>query len=39
VPPIALATDNAVMIAGLGDRLFREGRTAGLEQDVLARMD
>jgi len=39
VPPIALATDNAVMIAGLGDALFRAGRTAGLEQDVLARMD
>lgn len=36
VPPIRLATDNAVMIAGLGDWLLREGRTAGLEQDVLA---
>ncbi len=39
LPPMALATDNAVMIAGLGDRLLREGRTAGLELDVVARTD
>jgi len=39
MPPVALATDNAVMIAGLGDRLLREGRTAGLLLDVTARAD
>jgi len=39
VPPIALATDNAVMIAGIGDRLFSAGLTAGLEQDAVPRMD
>ena len=39
LPPLALATDNAVMIAGIGDALFTEGRTAGLEQDVEARRD
>ncbi|MGQ0553017.1 MAG: tRNA (adenosine(37)-N6)-threonylcarbamoyltransferase complex transferase subunit TsaD [Planctomycetota bacterium] len=39
LPTHALATDNAVMIAGLGHWLLAEGRTAGLELDVLARAD
>jgi len=39
VPPMALATDNAVMIAGLGHWLFRSGRTAALTLDVAARAD
>ena len=39
VPPPALATDNAVMIAGLGHFLLEAGATAGLEQDALARVD
>jgi N6-L-threonylcarbamoyladenine synthase len=39
VPPLALATDNAVMIAGLGHWLFRAGRTGDLLLDVAARAD
>ncbi len=39
VPPLALATDNAVMVAGLGHFLFMDGVRAGLDQDVLARAD
>ena len=39
LPPMALATDNAVMIAGLGHWLLEAGRTAGLDQDVVARSD
>jgi N6-L-threonylcarbamoyladenine synthase len=37
VPPMALATDNAVMIAGLGHWLFRAGRVGDLSLDVRAR--
>lgn len=39
LPPMALATDNAVMIAGLGHWLLAAGRTADLSQDVVARID
>ena len=39
LPPMALATDNAVMIAGLGYWLLAAGRTADLSQDVVARTD
>jgi N6-L-threonylcarbamoyladenine synthase len=39
LPPTALATDNAVMIAGLGHWLFAAGRAADLSQDVVARID
>jgi N6-L-threonylcarbamoyladenine synthase len=39
VPPMALATDNAVMVAGLGHFLLERGQTADLRQDVLARTD
>lgn len=39
LPPMALATDNAVMIAGLGDALFRAGVRGGMELDVEARRD
>jgi N6-L-threonylcarbamoyladenine synthase len=39
LPPMALATDNAVMIAGLGHWLFAEGKTGDLGTDVLARTD
>jgi N6-L-threonylcarbamoyladenine synthase len=39
VPTMALATDNAVMIAGLGYWLHRAGRTADLTLDVAARAD
>ncbi|MHC5212133.1 MAG: tRNA (adenosine(37)-N6)-threonylcarbamoyltransferase complex transferase subunit TsaD [Planctomycetota bacterium] len=37
LPPMALATDNAVMIAGLGYWLFRAGRVGNLSLDVSAR--
>jgi N6-L-threonylcarbamoyladenine synthase len=37
LPPMALATDNAVMIAGLGYWLFRDGCVGGLGLDVRAR--
>ena len=39
LPPMALATDNAVMIAGLGHWLLAAGRAAELSQDVEARTD
>jgi len=39
LPPMALATDNAVMIAGLGHWLLAAGRASDLSQDVLARSD
>ena len=39
VPTMALATDNAVMIAGLGHWLFRAGAIADLTLDVAARAD
>jgi N6-L-threonylcarbamoyladenine synthase len=39
VPTLALATDNAVMIAGLGHWLYRAGRTGDLLLDVSARAD
>lgn len=39
LPTRELATDNAVMIAGLGHWLFIEGRTGDLATDVLARAD
>jgi len=39
LPPMALATDNAVMIAGLGHWLLAAGRVATLDQDVEARSD
>ncbi len=39
LPPMRLATDNAVMIAGLGHWLFAEGKTGDLATDVLARTD
>jgi len=39
VPTMALATDNAVMIAGLGHWLFRAGAVADLSLDVSARAD
>jgi N6-L-threonylcarbamoyladenine synthase len=35
--PPAFCTDNAVMVAGLGDALFGAGRFAALDEDVLAR--
>jgi len=38
-PPLALATDNAVMIAGLGHHLLAAGRTAGLALDAAPRAD
>jgi N6-L-threonylcarbamoyladenine synthase len=37
LPPMALATDNAVMIAGLGYWLYRAGRVGDLSLDVRAR--
>jgi N6-L-threonylcarbamoyladenine synthase len=37
LPPMALATDNAVMIAGLGYWLFRDGCVGDLALDVSAR--
>ncbi len=39
LPPMALATDNAVMIAGLGNELFNAGVRAGLELDASPRAD
>ena len=39
VPPIRLATDNAVMIAGLAWHLLRAGRIADLTLDALPRSD
>ena len=39
LPPMALATDNAVMIAGLGHWLLAAGRVGDLAQDVEARAD
>jgi N6-L-threonylcarbamoyladenine synthase len=39
LPPMALATDNAVMIAGLGHWLALKGRFSDLTQDVVARSD
>ncbi|HZL99100.1 MAG TPA: tRNA (adenosine(37)-N6)-threonylcarbamoyltransferase complex transferase subunit TsaD, partial [Planctomycetota bacterium] len=39
LPPMALATDNAVMIAGLGHWLLEAGRVGDLSQDVVARTD
>lgn len=35
LPALPLATDNAVMIAGLGHHLFLAGETAGLEVDAI----
>jgi N6-L-threonylcarbamoyladenine synthase len=34
-PPMHYCTDNAAMIAGLGDLLLREGRTAALDLDAV----
>ncbi len=34
-PAMAYTTDNAAMIAGLGDVMLREGRVAGLELDAV----
>ena len=34
-PPMRYCTDNAAMIAGLGDVLLRQGRTAGLDLDAV----
>lgn len=39
MPPMRLATDNAVMVAGLGYHVLRAGRTAGLELDAVPRGD
>jgi len=39
MPPLRLATDNAVMIAGLGHHLLAEGRVADLAVDVSPRAD
>jgi N6-L-threonylcarbamoyladenine synthase len=39
LPPMRLATDNAVMIAGLGHHLFAAGRTHDLALDALPRTD
>jgi len=36
IPDLALCTDNAAMIAGLGTRLWELGATAGLELDAVA---
>jgi len=36
---MALAANNAVMIAGLGHWLFAEGKTGDLATDVRARTD
>jgi N6-L-threonylcarbamoyladenine synthase len=35
LPAMAYTTDNAAMIAGLGDVMLREGKTAGLEMDAV----
>lgn len=37
-PSLELCTDNAAMVAGLGWRLLREGKTAGLELNAEARV-
>ncbi|HEY9857098.1 MAG TPA: tRNA (adenosine(37)-N6)-threonylcarbamoyltransferase complex transferase subunit TsaD, partial [Stenomitos sp.] len=37
-PPMALCTDNAAMIAGLGTELYRRGRTAGLDLAAVSRL-
>ncbi len=39
LPPMALATDNAAMIAGLGEFLFSDGRLADLALDAAARVE
>lgn len=38
VPPLDLCGDNAAMIAAAGFFMLREGKTAGLESDVYARV-
>jgi N6-L-threonylcarbamoyladenine synthase len=37
-PPLALCTDNAAMVAGLGWRLLQDGKTAGLDLNAEARV-
>jgi N6-L-threonylcarbamoyladenine synthase len=37
-PSLALCTDNAAMVAGLGWQLFRDGKTAGLDLNAEARV-
>lgn len=37
-PPMALCTDNAAMIAGLGTELYRLGRTSGLDLAAVSRL-
>lgn len=38
VPPVALCTDNAVMVAAAGARMLDAGRVATLSMDAVARM-
>jgi N6-L-threonylcarbamoyladenine synthase len=37
-PPLALCTDNAAMVAGLGWRLVRDGKLSGLDLNAEARV-
>jgi N6-L-threonylcarbamoyladenine synthase len=37
-PSLALCTDNAAMVAGIGWHLFRDGKTAGLDLNAEARV-
>ncbi len=37
IPPFALCTDNAVMVAARGHELLRTGRTDGLDLPAVAR--
>jgi N6-L-threonylcarbamoyladenine synthase len=37
-PPLALCTDNAAMVAGLGWQLLRDGKTSGLDLNAEARV-
>jgi N6-L-threonylcarbamoyladenine synthase len=38
LPPLALCTDNAAMIAAAADALLREGRVAGLDLEAFSRV-
>ncbi|MDH5527885.1 MAG: tRNA (adenosine(37)-N6)-threonylcarbamoyltransferase complex transferase subunit TsaD [Nitrospirota bacterium] len=38
IPPVALCTDNAAMVAAAGARMAAAGRTAGLDLDARARL-
>jgi N6-L-threonylcarbamoyladenine synthase len=37
-PPLALCTDNAAMVAGLGWRLVQDGKISGLDLNAEARV-